>query len=147
MKSRQTIVLLSIVLALCGCTSERPGSDTTATKSPSAYVKPFAFVLYQSNASPQVIRLANQISSTYGLREPNSVAGNPACCVWLEVKPNHSKPGAPYYSVTVRPQGETWLFASSEDLLEKAVNRLKESAHNESGQLVVPVGEFAYYGK
>jgi hypothetical protein len=65
----------------------------------------------------------------------------------LEIRPNHSKVGLPYYSVTVLDSGDTWLYASSEELLAKAVDRLKQSALVESGQMVVPVGQFAYHGE
>jgi hypothetical protein len=148
MKSLKPILLLSLATVLCGCVTERPSSDAKAEPSETSYAKPYPFgVFYLTNASPGVIRLATQVSSTYNLPEPKAQAGNPVCCVWLEVKPWSSKPNMPYYSVTVLTGGETFIYASSEDLLEQAVNRLKDSARSQSGELVVPVGKFSYFGK
>jgi len=121
------------------------GTMTNEQLSATSYVKPFSFVLYPTNASPGVIRLAKQFSSTFGLREPQSAITRPGCETWLAVHSSESRPSVPYYSVSVGEGGDTYLVASSEELLEKAMDRLKASAHSESGQLVVPVGAFSYY--
>jgi hypothetical protein len=147
MKSLLSILLLSFACIFCGRAAEGQSSDKNEKPAGITYVKPFSFVLYPTNASPRVIRLAKEMSAAYGLREPAASADNPMCCVWLEVKPSHSKSGESYFAAEVRESGETWIYASSEDLLEKAVNRLQESAHGEPGNMVVPAGKFSYYGK
>ena len=121
------------------------GTMTNEQSSATGCVKPFSFLFYPTNASPEVIRLAKQFTSTYAINGPLPSPGNPACCVWLEVKPSHSRPGVPYYSVCVFEAGETFIYASSEELLEKSMDRLKANSHNESGQWMVPVGAFSYY--
>ena len=147
MKAISPILLLSLA-ALLGVFSPERARSATVTNSPSvAYVKPFLLVFYRTNASPEVARLAERVSSDYGLQKAKPLPDNPACCVWLEVKPNSSKPGMPYYTVVVKEDGGSMLIASSPELLEKAVDRLKESAHSDSGKLVVPVGKFSYVGQ
>lgn len=118
---------------------------TNAQPAGTGYIRPIALVLYPTNASPGVIRLAKQFSATFGFMEPQSAITRPGCETWLAVHPSESRPGVPYYSVSVGEGGDTSLVASSEELLEKAMDRLKASAHSQSGQLVVPVGAFSYY--
>ena len=111
------------------------------------YIRPFPNVLYPTNASPALIRLAKKFSATFGFMEPESAITRPGCETWLAIRPNKSRPDVPYYSVSVGNGGDTFLIASSEELLEKAMDSLKASAQSEAGQLVVPVGDYTYYEK
>jgi len=145
MKSILPILLFSLAAGFGVCSPERARSETVTNAPGVAYVKPFLLVFYRTNASPEVARLAEKFSSDYELLKAQPLPDNPACCVWLEVKPSFSKPGVPYYAVQVKEDGGGMIIASSTELLEKAVERLKKSAHNQAGQLVIPVGKFSYY--
>jgi len=148
MKAALPILWFSLVAVLGVCNPERARSEAVRNAQSVAYVRPFLLVFYPTNASPKVARLAEKFSSDYGLQKALPLSDNPACCVWLEVKPSFSKPGVPYYAVQVKVDGGGVIFASSPELLEKAVHWLKESAHtDEAGQLVIPVGKFSFYAE
>jgi len=148
MKAMSSIFWFSLAALLGVCDPERVSAATVTNVPSVAYVRPFQLVFYRTNASPEVARLAEKFSSDYGLQKAQPLSDNPACCIWVEVKPIFSKPGVAYYSVQIIKDGSGMVIASSPKLLEQAVERLKKASHNdEAGQPVVPVGKFSYYGE
>jgi hypothetical protein len=87
------------------------------------------------------IATAKKLIAAFGvpILEPVKSAGNPTCCVWLEV--THWRPDPMVDGYVINHQvGGTILSASTEGELDKAVTAFIQSAKNIQGTLSAPVG-------